>query len=880
MPISAAQLVAVVTADTLGAEASLGRVGRAFERVGAQAEGGAVAGISRFERATKGLGIGVALAAGAVGAFSVREAIQFQAAMAKVQGLTGASAAEVGKFKEQILGLSGQVAQKPKDLADALYFIESGGLHGAKALSVLRMSAEDASSGLGTTHDIVQTLVGSMNAYSKSNLTARQASDDLVAAVTQGHMPANELARALGRVQGTTASLGISFPELLANIATLTKTSMSSSQAATSIQSVGSALVRMLDPSKKVAGALSDIGLTGKQVNIELRDKGLRSTLQDLTDRTDRYAKAHGGLKDAIVRLFPNVRALRDVLGTAGVQGKVYADVLKHIEDATKGAGRTAEAFAVTQKTVAFQIKQVRATISELAIRLGDLLLPAVSKVLGGFLHLVQYLESHHKVWIALRDAVGVILVGALTLALRAVALFAIAWAPAILAAAAVAAAIGLVVVGIRNLYQHSAPFRHFVQGVATDLKDLWKGLTEGNGHLSAHASAWERAGAAIRSAVDRWVRQAKTDLTDLNRGLLEGSAHLSAHANGWERAGARIHDAAMKMRDGIREAYEWIRGELVRAVGWVHDHADKIRAALTAVGDFLRRVYQVAVKFAMDNVHAALKFASQWWHQHQVDVMHTLTLLRDLVIIAFAVIRQAFIVLWPYVTIIVKKAWELIKEFVGGGIKVISDIIFLFVNVFTGHWGRAWTNAKNLVHDAMKLIEDVIRTAITTFGQILYEAGKQVVAGFVSGIEAGASAVASAISSLASAAVSTAKSDLGIKSPSTIFHGIGTNLGLGLAAGMNASQRHVTDAAAAMAKAATVSASGTFRMAGAVRGGDGPGLTGSGPYSAMTAPYSGGQQTPVVNVILDGQSIQQAMRTGATMVLTDVVREQQAGRR
>ena len=84
-----------------------------------------------------------------VGAASVKMAADFDQSLTKMVALVGVGADEIDGMRERVLELSGQTAQSPKRLADALFFITSAGLRGADALQALEFSAKASAAGLG-----------------------------------------------------------------------------------------------------------------------------------------------------------------------------------------------------------------------------------------------------------------------------------------------------------------------------------------------------------------------------------------------------------------------------------------------------------------------------------------------------------------------------------------------------------------------------------------------------------------------------------------------------------------------------------------------------------------------------------------------------------
>lgn len=105
-------------------------------------------------------------------------------------------------------------------------------------------------------------------------------------------------------------------------------------------------------------------------------------------------------------------------------------------------------------------------------------------------------------------------------------------------------------------------------------------------------------------------------------------------------------------------------------------------------------------------------------------------------------------------------------------------------------------------IGSAMVSIGNAIINGVKSLPSKLLSIGKNIIQGLINGIKSGVAAVGSAISDLANSAVKKAKAALGIKSPSRVFRDqIGKNIGLGLAAGIDASKDDATKAADELAK-------------------------------------------------------------------------------
>ena len=117
-----------------------------------------------------------------------------------------------------------------------------------------------------------------------------------------------------------------------------------------------------------------------------------------------------------------------------------------------------------------------------------------------------------------------------------------------------------------------------------------------------------------------------------------------------------------------------------------------------------------------------------------------------------------------------------------------ISNAFGSLVGIVQGAWDQAVSAVRSGVSNAVSATAELgsqIVSACGNFAGLLVQAGKDLIQGLINGIKSMASAAWDAVTSVASGAVNKAKSILGIQSPSTVFHGIGVNIGQGLSNGI-----------------------------------------------------------------------------------------------
>ena len=306
-----------------------------------------------------------------VGVAGAKMAIDFEKNMTKINTLVGISAKEVNEFSKDVMKLGGETAQAPAELADGLFFLTSAGLRGANALSTLEAVSKAVAIGLGEQTDLAKVAAAAQNAYGEENITAAQALDVFGTAVQQGMFEASDLAEVLGTQLGLSSSLGVSFQETSAFIATYTKVTGDAKAASTSF---GGVMMALAKTTPQMERALNKVGMTGDSVRESLGQKGLKATLIDIKT-------AFEDNDVPLTQFFSKSQALKGVLGVLGNQTETYGEVL---ESMGGSAGFVADGFDTLSKTTGFKMSKAFNDLKMSAMELGAVLMPVFTTIVKG----------------------------------------------------------------------------------------------------------------------------------------------------------------------------------------------------------------------------------------------------------------------------------------------------------------------------------------------------------------------------------------------------------------------------------------------------------------------------------------------------------------
>jgi TP901 family phage tail tape measure protein len=304
------------------------------------------------------------------GGAAVKMQKDFEYSMQKIEGLVGVASEQVQEWNSQVLDMSRSVGRGPTELADALFFITSAGIRGAESMEVLEMAAKASAAGMGETKVVADLVTSAMNAFGKENLSAAEATDILTATVREGKAEADSLAQAMGFVLPVAAEMGLSFDQVGASFAAMTRTGTNAATAATQLKAI---LTKTLNPSVEAEKALRDMGTSAGELRRIIREDGLIEALKFLRQLTNQFGE------DAIAKVYPNIRALLGVLDIMGANAEENVGIFKRLSNST---GSLNSAFLAIKDTTQFKLDTAVSNLQATFVQFGEALKGPVSSIL------------------------------------------------------------------------------------------------------------------------------------------------------------------------------------------------------------------------------------------------------------------------------------------------------------------------------------------------------------------------------------------------------------------------------------------------------------------------------------------------------------------
>lgn len=777
---------------------------------------------------------GLVMGAVEMGVGMIKMAGDFQFGITRLETGAGEAHANLKMVSEGILNLAGSVGESTKALNAGMYLVESAGYHGADGLNVLRIAAEGAKVGNADMATVADAVTTALNAYGMGAGGAAAATNALIAAEGEGKTNLEALAGSLSTVAPIAATAHVSLNEVLAAMATMTAQGTPAANAATYLRQ---AIGQLSAPSGKAQQEMQSLGLSAITVSQNLGKNGLASTLDMLTNAIEskmgpagtvlieHLRKAAAGSTDfqkvlaalpadqqtyvgALAEMTGGVKSMQAALQLTGPHMKDFVANTQLINEKVKAGGQTIEGWSEVQKTFNQKMAEAKGQVEALSVRIGSALLPAATALLGKISELVGWLDKHRAAIQGVIASVGsvvgwfkehkaitealVITIGALVIvtkahaaamamekaggfiaflgeylrSIKAVQIATKAWTAVqwLLDVAMDASPIGLVVIAIAALaavfvylWMHSAGFRNFWIGLWHDIVAIAKAVGE-----------WF-AGPFSNFFVALWH-----DLVSIWHGIAAffvAAWHsvVDPIVHGWNE----LYHGTMVVFDAVVSFFRkwwpllvvifapWLA--LLIAI-WNHFHTQIIGTLVTIWN---------GVKAFWIAVFSALKaIALTDWQ-----------LIYNYIVKPIEAVYHWLDEKWQLIKLGATIAWQTLRNVAAS---VWAGINHAIVQPIEDAYNKAVAKFEAL-KSAITSKLDEAWNAVKSIGSKFASIGEAIVNGIISGVGSAAGALFDKLKGLANDALSSAKSFLGIHSPSRLFaEHVGAAIPAGVAMGVD----------------------------------------------------------------------------------------------
>lgn len=239
------------------------------------------------------------------------------------------------------------------------------------------------------------------------------------------------------------------------------------------------------------------------------------------------------------------------------------------------------------------------------------------------------------------------------------------------------------------------------------------------------------------------------------------------------------------------------IIGAIAGVVNWVVANWPQIQSYITGVFEQARPIVEAAINYVSTIVTTVFGAISQFLAENGGDIQNFIGTawgsIQEIISGVLTVLQLTIVPIWNAIAkfisdnqdtikAVIELVWNNIKMTISVVLDVIKGIINVFIKILKGDWQGAWDTIKetavNVWNDIKAFFDNIPSQLVTV--------GKNIIDGIVKGLIAAQDQVTAALQKIINDAITSIKQMLGIQSPSTVFAGIGANMMMGLANGIN----------------------------------------------------------------------------------------------
>lgn len=305
-----------------------------------------------------------------VGTAATKVASDFEAAMSKVEAISGATAEEMTQLRDKAIEMGAKTKFSAKESADAFTYMAMAGWDAQQMIDgisgIMSLAAADGLD-LATTSDIV---TDALTAFGLQASDSAHFADVLAQASSSANTNVYMLGESFKYVAPVAGALGMSAEDVALALGLMANSGIKSSQAGTALRA---SLTNLVKPTETMSLKMEEL-----DIQVENSDgtmKSLREIMDILRDRFSSLSEAEKA--NAAATLFGK----EAMSGMLAIITASEADYLKLASAIDNASGR-ADAMAETMMgNLSGAIEQLKGAIETLMIKLGEALIPVIQEV-------------------------------------------------------------------------------------------------------------------------------------------------------------------------------------------------------------------------------------------------------------------------------------------------------------------------------------------------------------------------------------------------------------------------------------------------------------------------------------------------------------------
>ena len=657
----------------------------------------------------------VTAAVGGLGVAAVKVASDFDSAMSQVAAVSGATGKDLEALRDKAREMGSKTKFSASEAAEAMNYMAMAGWKTNDMLSgiegIMNLAAASGED-LATTSDIV---TDALTALGLSAEDSGHFADILAAASSNANTNVSMMGETFKYCAPVAGALGFTAEDTAEAIGLMANAGIKSSQAGTAMRSM---MTNLTGEVKFVGDAFGE--LTIQTTNT---DGSMRSLGDILADCRAAFSQMSESEKAANAEALVGKNAMS---GFLAVMNAAPGDIEK-LNSAINNCDGTAEKMAATmQDNLAGQITILKSQLEELAISIGEILMPYIRQIVGWIQGLVDWLNSLDEgtkkiivtvalvaaalgpVLIVIGKVVGAIgtimtvvpqIAGAISSVIGFVSgtvipaisavVAAIGWVPL-----AIAAVVAILVV----LYNKCEWFRDAVNAIWTQIKEFF-------------ISAWE----VICSFFTETIPNAWNSLVSFFRGIPAWWSGL------WQSVGDFFNNIWTNMMNN---------------------------PVLAGIVDMIRSLWE-NLSTTLQGIWNGIKTAASGaWELIKNVVLGPVLLLIDLVTGNFTKLKEDAANIWNNIKNAASTIWSGIKQVVGSLAQGLVNHVSILLTELKTTIANIWTAIKNTASSAWNGLKNLVSSIASNLKQAAVNAFKSMVSGIGSALSSLGSVVQSGFQS------------------------------------------------------------------------------------------------------------------------------------
>lgn len=637
----------------------------------------------------------VTAAVGGLGAAAVKVAADFDSGMSQVAAVSGATGKELDALREKAREMGAKTKFSASEAAEAMNYMAMAGwktgdmLDGIEGImNLAAASGED----LATTSDIVTDALTALGLSAKDS---GHFADILAAASSNANTNVSMMGETFKYCAPVAGALGFTAEDTAEAIGLMANAGIKSSQAGTAMRTMLTSLT----------GEVTFVGDAFGELTIQTTntDGSMRSLGEILADCRVAFSQMSESEQAANAEALVGKNAMS---GFLAVMNAAPADIEK-LNNAITNCDGTAEKMAETmQDNLAGQLTILKSQLEELAISIGEILMPSIRQIVGWIQGLVDWLNG-------LDEGTKKIIV--------TIALVAAAVAPVLIVIGKVVGAIGTIMTVIPQVAGAISGVVGFVSGTVIPA-------------ITAVVAAIGWVPIAIAAVIAiivllwnkcEWFREAVTTVWE---------AVKSATIAAWNAIGTFLTNLWGGIVQTGKTVFQGLASFFTSCWQGIQN---MFTTVLTAISTFFSTIWN-AIRTTVVTVGTAIQtFLTTSW-----------TAVKTVITTILTAIQTVFTTVWNAIKAVVTAVVSAIQSFITTAWNTIKSVVTAVMNAIRSVVSGAWNNVKAVTSSVLNAVKSAVSTVFNSVVSSIRTAMGNVYSTIVSGFNRAASFITGLASS------------------------------------------------------------------------------------------------------------------------------------